>query len=987
MMRLFVCLAVLLVAAQSRGLDFEILNPESAKGRVYFHRSDNSQIGNFPATWSGSGFTVDCSAAPEAAYFDFQSMPPVSLPEFIAADFTVSIFLPVNQPVQALNLRLVDADGEVFQFRNPLPKGEGRWHTLIYTIKADSPQPSAKWGGGDKADGKLTMPVKYRGVTGDYIPGVAGAISLGAISIKVLDSNSPASVELLTGEGSPIHVLRIGEKQNPVLRLTNPRRRQMNAEVTWRLTDPRGRQIANDSRQVLLQPAETIQVQLPEVSMAGVYKLAISVKDSDPAVRLYEKEMRFAYMTPAGPAKERGNGFIFGVCSHPQREPDKQQREAMAAGWCGATALREDVEWFRMQPGENRWTFESFDRVVENYGAYGIEILPILAYGVDWANDKNWKPLKPEFFPRARPDYEHWRKFVQTFTLRYRDRIRYAEVWNEPDLYMFANFPAADYVIMLEIAYDEIKKTAPEWQVLCGGFACLPGQSGKAGNPEMMPAVIRSGKYDIFAFHGHGLFGTYRNQIEKLPSYGNSKPWYANETAVSSMVHGEEIQAQTLFRKLIFSWAQGSMGYNWYCLRNKGFDPANNEHNFGMLTHDFQPKPVYATYNMLALLYSGGTFLREAQAGDNLHGYFFRDRDGAMLLAAWSDAGDGSIAPLLIQGVTGTAESIDLYGNIQALEVKNGSVIFEVEPEPATLRLTGQDREPRIEGALIRPVGDFSITPGEESIFEFELVNPQTDRMGLHLPGGLSSSQHEITLSPGKRQTVRLAVKADREFRSMPNNPEMLEVELDNRRFRYRVTSVVKVPENDYHKLPDFLLNDSALVTSLVPNAPDTAHMFWQGAHDLSAEVRLARSPGELLLQVKVTDDVHCQPYSGGEVWQGDNIQFALKIPGQNGSWEIGLTRLDDGRSEVHIWSAPEGFNSVQIAKSIRLRTGRNGETVYEAGIPLQVIGLTPEIARKGFKFNLLINDNDKHGRESFIAIAPGIGESKDTTLYPTIKF
>ncbi|WP_419645558.1 hypothetical protein [Victivallis vadensis] len=44
-------------------------------------------------------------------------------------------------------------------------------------------------------------------------------------------------------------------------------------------------------------------------------------------------------------------------------------------------------------------------------------------------------------------------------------------------------------------------------------------------------------------------------------------------------------------------------------------------------------------------------------------------------------------------------------------------------------------------------------------------------------------------------------------------------------------------------------------------------------------------------------------------------------------------------------------------------------------------------MGRAGFRFNLLVNDNDGFGRESFIALAPGLGESKDPGRYPVVKF
>lgn len=43
-------------------------------------------------------------------------------------------------------------------------------------------------------------------------------------------------------------------------------------------------------------------------------------------------------------------------------------------------------------------------------------------------------------------------------------------------------------------------------------------------------------------------------------------------------------------------------------------------------------------------------------------------------------------------------------------------------------------------------------------------------------------------------------------------------------------------------------------------------------------------------------------------MWKGDNIQIAMKLPGQNGLWELGLSRLRDNSGEAFCWLAPAGF-------------------------------------------------------------------------------
>ena len=55
----------------------------------------------------------------------------------------------------------------------------------------------------------------------------------------------------------------------------------------------------------------------------------------------------------------------------------------------------------------------------------------------------SYKPKNPEVKGRpGLPDYDDFAKFAGTVADRYKDRIRYFEIWNEPDLIGFANFSA-----------------------------------------------------------------------------------------------------------------------------------------------------------------------------------------------------------------------------------------------------------------------------------------------------------------------------------------------------------------------------------------------------------------------------------------------------------------------------------------------------------------------------------------------------------------
>ncbi len=114
--------------------------------------------------------------------FSFQGKQP-QVEKFAEARFEVEIYVTENTRAGKINLRLADADGEIFQFnilpKQPLAPG---WHTLPLRITGEGIQKASHWGG-DK-DHKLDFPVKLAGFSIDFPAGSGeGEVFLGKVSV------------------------------------------------------------------------------------------------------------------------------------------------------------------------------------------------------------------------------------------------------------------------------------------------------------------------------------------------------------------------------------------------------------------------------------------------------------------------------------------------------------------------------------------------------------------------------------------------------------------------------------------------------------------------------------------------------------------------------------------------------------------------------------------------------------------------------------
>ncbi|MDD5505394.1 MAG: family 1 glycosylhydrolase [Candidatus Omnitrophica bacterium] len=130
-------------------------------------------------------------------------------------------------------------------------------------------------------------------------------------------------------------------------------------------------------------------------------------------------------------------------------------------GW-----VRMDFLWEDIEPEKGNFEFAKYDQIVDLLNKNGLQVLGIFDYSVGWAvagKELNCPPGDNALF------VEYAVKVIN----RYKDRIKYWEVWNEPDsaVYWQAQDGLKSYSALLKAVYLAAKKTDPECQILNGGLA------------------------------------------------------------------------------------------------------------------------------------------------------------------------------------------------------------------------------------------------------------------------------------------------------------------------------------------------------------------------------------------------------------------------------------------------------------------------------------------------------------------------------------
>lgn len=131
------------------------------------------------------------------------------------------------------------------------------------------------------------------------------------------------------------------------------------------------------------------------------------------------------------------------------------------AGW-----VRVDFLWGDIEPQEGNFDFAKHDYIVELLKSKGMHILGVLQYSVDWASACGQWNCPPK-------DNKLFVNYAGKVIERYKNQVKYWEVWNEPDsaIYWKNQDGLKSYCLLLKEVYTRAKQIDPECKILNGGIA------------------------------------------------------------------------------------------------------------------------------------------------------------------------------------------------------------------------------------------------------------------------------------------------------------------------------------------------------------------------------------------------------------------------------------------------------------------------------------------------------------------------------------
>ncbi|MCW5941558.1 MAG: beta-galactosidase [Fimbriimonadaceae bacterium] len=344
---------------------------------------------------------------------------------------------------------------------------------------------------------------------------------------------------------------------------------------------------------------------------------------------------------------------------------------------------RTDLWWHVVEPEPGRFDFSRPDLAIATFEKAGVQWYPILCYGAAWFKDRTGPQTEDEFAAFAH--------FANRIVSRYRGRVPYWSVWNEPNIAPFwTPRPNPDhYARLLRLAAAAIRKADPKAKVCAPAIAPI-GPWDRAFTERLFQlGGLRD--LDVFDYH------YYRNGSpeEEVPTeiaeiratmrrYGKEKPIWVSETGVSTWFDGVESperQAALVVRNQLLCLAHGVSRVFYFDLQNWFDDqPQTWDTHLGLVKASGEPKPSFHAYRTLVREVGRRRVVGPIRAlGKSGTGVLLYDRaTGRYTLAAWIRplSGTESVPLATLPG----AEQVGPYGDRRPLAPGEPSVVLSPNP-------------------------------------------------------------------------------------------------------------------------------------------------------------------------------------------------------------------------------------------------------------------------------------------------------------------
>jgi len=368
--------------------------------------------------------------------------------------------------------------------------------------------------------------------------------------------------------------------------------------------------------------------------------------------------------------------------------------------------IRMDFSWGAIEQKKGIYDWSAYDELTANLDRHGLRAYYILDYSNPLYEQK---VVAKEAFsgqikevltsPQHPESIAAFARWAAAAARHFAGRHVIWEIWNEPNIAFWEPKPDVNQYIALALATAKAVRAAdPDATIFAPASSELPW--------PFLETFLKSGALEFLdgvSVHPYrppsrppetaaAGFQRLRALIETNtpPARKKSIPIISGEWGYSSNVKGVslETQAEFIVRQQLSNLLNGVPISIWYDWKNDGGDLNENEHNFGTVNPDLQPKPAYSAIKTFTHELAGFVIReRFLVATTNDFVLVLTNTAGETKLAAWTLDQPHAITLQLQSAPTKEILAIDGKGQPSKIEILSDSFVLPLNGAPRYVTL------------------------------------------------------------------------------------------------------------------------------------------------------------------------------------------------------------------------------------------------------------------------------------------------------------
>jgi hypothetical protein len=372
----------------------------------------------------------------------------------------------------------------------------------------------------------------------------------------------------------------------------------------------------------------------------------------------------------------------------------------------GFKFIRMDFGWGGIERKKGEYNWKAYDELTANLEKRGLSAIYILDYSNPLYEEAavtrhaiTGKEQRDTASPQHPESVAAFARWAAAAAYHFQARHIVWEIWNEPNIFFWKPKPNAEQYSALALATCKaVRQAAPDATIIGPATSQFPWEFietlFKSGALEFLDGVSvhpyrNRSKPPETAAEDYTKLRALIEQYAPTPAK-KKMPIISGEWGYSTHTKGVSLETQAAFiaRQQLSNLLNGVPLSIWYDWKNDGPDAAENEHNFGTVTPDLQPKPAYVAVQTLTHELAGYRITRRIEpAAEKDFLVLLTNERSQTKLTVWT-TGEPHSVTLKVKTTSG-AEVTGTRGNGEKFQPKlhGDELQLELTPEPAYLAL------------------------------------------------------------------------------------------------------------------------------------------------------------------------------------------------------------------------------------------------------------------------------------------------------------